>query len=176
MKYILTLFVSFIIIQQFSTEQCQGTTTQGKRCSRITPKNISYCWEHSNGTSITTEEDEPVYTVRIMYRNDSGEIIEDDCLSADFVPVEKNPVPVKQIAPDYPEIARRAGVEGTVWVSVCVDKEGKVKRARISKSDAEIFNQPSIEAAMKWVFTPAIMNNSPVEVRVSVPFKFTLLK
>ncbi|MBI4810616.1 MAG: hypothetical protein HY800_04095, partial [Ignavibacteriales bacterium] len=41
--------------------------------------------------------------------------IEDEA-PPDFVPYEKPPVPVKEIKPDYPEIARRAGVEGTVWV------------------------------------------------------------
>ncbi len=57
MKYFLTILVLFILFQQqSSTEQCQGTTTQGKRCSRITPQNISYCWEHFNETSITTNE------------------------------------------------------------------------------------------------------------------------
>jgi len=42
------------------------------------------------------------------------------------------------------------------------------------KSDAELFNQPAIDAAMKWKFTPAIMNNGPVAVWVSIPFKFRL--
>ena len=52
MKYILTLFVSFIIIQQFSPEQCQGTTTQGNRCARIIPVSITYCWEHLDSGSL----------------------------------------------------------------------------------------------------------------------------
>jgi len=42
----------------------------------------------------------------------------------DFVPVEKQPVPVKQVPPEYPDIAKRAGVQGTVWVKCLVDKEG----------------------------------------------------
>ncbi len=92
----------------------------------------------------------------------------------DFVPVEKQPVPIKQVEPPYPEIARRAGVEGTVWVKIWVDKEGKPVKAIVQKSDAELFNQPAIDAAMKWVFTPAVMNNGPVAVWVSIPFKFRL--
>ena len=95
---------------------------------------------------------------------------------ADFVPVEKQPNPIKQVAPEYPEIARRAGVEGTVWVKILVDKEGKSKKAVIQKSDAEIFNEPAIAAALQWVFTPAIMNNGPVAVWASVPFHFKLNK
>jgi len=40
---------------------------------------------------------------------------------------------VKNPSPIYPEIARRAGVEGTVWVKIWVDKEGKAKKAQILK-------------------------------------------
>lgn len=94
----------------------------------------------------------------------------------DFVPVEKMPVPVKEVKPEYPEIARRAGVEGTVWVKILVDKEGKAKKAVIQKSDAEIFNEPAIAAAMQYVFTPAIMNSGPVAVWASIPFRFKLNK
>ncbi len=98
----------------------------------------------------------------------------DDGPPPDFVPVEKQPSPVKSPPPAYPEIARRAGVEGTVWVKIWVDKEGKAKKAQILKSDAELFNQAAIDAAMQWVFTPAVMNNGPVAVWVSIPFKFKL--
>jgi periplasmic protein TonB len=94
----------------------------------------------------------------------------------DFVPVEQQPVPVKQVNPDYPEIARRAGVEGTVWVKILVDKEGKAKKAVIMKSDNEIFNENAIKAALGWVFTPAMMNNGPVAVWAAVPFRFKLNK
>jgi periplasmic protein TonB len=102
--------------------------------------------------------------------------IEDDGPPPDFVPVEKmpNPLPGNNPPPVYPEIARRAGVEGTVWVKIWVDKEGNPKKALVQKSDAELFNQPAIEAALKWKFTPAIMNNGPVAVWVSIPFKFRL--
>ncbi|MFA5832482.1 MAG: TonB family protein [Bacteroidota bacterium] len=102
--------------------------------------------------------------------------IEEDGPPPDFVPVEKQPQPIpgNNPAPVYPEIARRAGVEGTVWVKIWVDKEGNPKKAQVLKSDAELFNQPAVDAAMKWKFTPAIMNNGPVSVWVSIPFKFRL--
>jgi protein TonB len=100
--------------------------------------------------------------------------IDEDAPPADFVPVEKEPIPVKKVEPKYPELAMRAGLEGKVWVKIWVDKEGKAKQVVILKSDAEIFNEPSIEAAKQWVFTPAYMNNGPVSVWVSVPFKFKL--
>ena len=94
----------------------------------------------------------------------------------DFVPVEKLPVPIKIVQPEYPELARRAGLEGTVQVKCWVDKEGKVKKVVLLKADPEVFAQPAIDAAYKWVFTPAIMNNGPVSVWTSVPFRFRLNK
>jgi len=93
-----------------------------------------------------------------------------------FIPVEKEPVPVKRVSPAYPEIAKRAGVEGKVYIKALVDKEGKVKKAVILKSDAEIFNKDALEAVYQWVFTPALMNNGPVTVWVVVPFNFQLKK
>jgi protein TonB len=100
--------------------------------------------------------------------------IDEDAPPADFVPVEKEPVVVKKVEPKYPELAMRAGLEGKVWVKIWVDKEGKPRQVIVLKSDAEIFNEPSVEAAKQFVFTPAYMNNGPVAVWVSVPFKFTL--
>jgi protein TonB len=100
--------------------------------------------------------------------------IEDDAPPADFVPVEKEPQVIKKVEPKYPELAMRAGLEGKVWVKIWVDKEGKPKQVVVIKSDAEIFNEPAVEAAKQFLFTPAYMNNGPVSVWVSVPFKFKL--
>jgi len=92
----------------------------------------------------------------------------------DFVAFEKEPAIVKKVEPKYPEIALRAGLEGTVYVKMWVDREGKVRKVVILKSDAEIFNQPAHDAAMQWVYTPALMQKGPVSVWVTVPFKFRL--
>lgn len=100
--------------------------------------------------------------------------IEEEEPPADYVPYEKAPEPIRQVTPKYPDLATRAGLEGTVWVKIWVDKEGKARRALVMKSDAEIFNQPATEAAMQWVFTPAMMKNGPVSVWVSIPFRFKL--
>ncbi|MBU1298824.1 MAG: energy transducer TonB [Bacteroidetes bacterium] len=100
--------------------------------------------------------------------------IEDDGPPPDFVPVEKQPVVVKEVKPVYPDLAQRANMEGTVWVKIWVDKEGKPRKAVVIKSDAEIFNEVAVNAAMQWVFTPAIMNDGPVAVWVAIPFKFKL--
>ena len=102
------------------------------------------------------------------------DIIIDDEPSSIFVAYEKEPVAIRKVAPAYPEIARRAGIEGIVHVKVWVDKKGKVRKAEIYKSDEGIFNQPAIDAVTQWVFTPALMKNGPVSVWVVIPLKFQL--
>ena len=92
----------------------------------------------------------------------------------DFVPYEKEPTVVKRVEPKYPDLALRAGLEGNVFVKVWVDKEGKVRKVVLLKSDAPIFEDAAISAAKQWVFTPAVMQKGPVSVWVSIPFRFRL--
>lgn len=91
-----------------------------------------------------------------------------------FVPYEKGPEMVVPAKPDYPEIAKRAGITGKVFVKVLIDKEGRPKRAVVIKSDSELFNQAAIDAAMKSAFTPAIQNQHPIAVWIVLPYKFQL--
>jgi periplasmic protein TonB len=100
--------------------------------------------------------------------------IDDDAAPPDFVPYEKEPTVVKRIEPKYPDLALRAGLEGNVFVKVWVDKEGKVRKVVLLKSDAPIFEEAAINAAKQWVFTPAVMQKGPVSVWVSIPFRFRL--
>ncbi|HTK81003.1 MAG TPA: TonB family protein [Bacteroidota bacterium] len=95
---------------------------------------------------------------------------------ADFVPFEKEPIPIKSPALVYPEFARRISAEGTVWMKIWVDKEGKPKKAVVAKSDNTIFDEYAQKLAMEYVFTPAMMNNGPVAVWVTIPFRFKLNK
>lgn len=102
--------------------------------------------------------------------------VNDNAPPPNFVPVEKQPVVIKNVTPQYPVLAKRAGIEGKVWVKVWVDKTGKPREALILKSDAAIFDEAAIKAAMQDRFTPAIMNHGPVDVWVVIPYTFKLQK
>ena len=93
---------------------------------------------------------------------------------ADFVDVDTEPVVLVKKEPVYPALALKAGMEGKVWVKIWVDRSGSAHQVEIMKSDQEIFNQPSLEAAKQFRFTPAMIKGKPVDVWVSVPFKFRL--
>jgi protein TonB len=91
----------------------------------------------------------------------------------EFVAVEIEPVAIVQVKPAYPEMARRAEVEGTVYVKALVDKEGKVKKA-VPVEGPEIFYDEAVKASMQWVFKPAIQHDQPVSVWVVIPFRFNV--
>jgi protein TonB len=91
-----------------------------------------------------------------------------------FVPVEKDPVLIRGSVPEYPPLASSLGLEGRVWVKIWVDTEGRARKAVVLKSSAEMFEASAVEAAMEFLFAPAIMNGRPVSVWVSIPFQFRL--
>lgn len=92
----------------------------------------------------------------------------------DYVPVDKEPQIVKQAVPVYPEKALKDKLEGRVIVKLWINKEGGVNKAIILKSTDPIFNQATVDAAVKYKFTPAILHDKPVGVWVVIPFTFKL--
>ena len=94
----------------------------------------------------------------------------------DFIPVEEMPSKIKDVTPPYPELARRAGVEGDVWVKALVDREGNVRDVIIAKSSGANagFEEAAIEAAKQCVWRPAIANGQPVAVWVTYKVEFKL--
>jgi len=96
----------------------------------------------------------------------------------EFIPVEKEPgvdYAKLQSLVVYPDLARRAGVEGKVVVRVLVDKDGSVRRMFIEASDNELLNQAAMDAIKKYgKFTPAIQNDQPIMVWIAIPIQFKL--
>lgn len=107
------------------------------------------------------------------FGNSTGEIKPDEEPPA-FLKVEIEPQLVKKVKPVYPELARRAGLEGVVWLKIWIDQQGRPKKIVVLQSDSEVFDQAAVAAAGQFVFTPAMMQNGPVEVWVTLPFRFTL--
>jgi len=104
------------------------------------------------------------------------DLIIDDAPREPWEGIEKLPILVRRINPQYPEIARALGIEGRVWAKVWIDKEGKIRQVIIIKSDSEVFSRAVTEAVQQWIYTPAFMSNGPVAVWVVLPFIFKLNK
>ncbi len=91
----------------------------------------------------------------------------------DFWSVEKKPALARFTMPVYPELARKAGLEGVVFVSFTVSAEGSVRQVRAVRGP-EIFRGAAIEAVSQFVFEPAVQNDRAVAVKMSMPIRFRL--
>jgi protein TonB len=92
----------------------------------------------------------------------------------EFFAVEIKPQVIKRVEPKYPEIARKAGIEGKVFVKVLVDTLGNVATVEILKSTNPIFVEPAVNAAKQWKFKPGYQRDRPVRVWVAIPFIFKI--
>jgi len=91
----------------------------------------------------------------------------------EFFAVSQKPVLTKKVEPSYPDLARKAGIEGTVVVTVTIGKDGKVENAKIFKS-IPMLDEAARTAAMRCTFKPAKQRDKFVKVKMNIPFKFKL--
>lgn len=83
------------------------------------------------------------------------------------------PVPVRTVAPDYPEEMRRNGRSGVVTVNCLVDEKGNVQEPRVERSSDSAFSQPALDAIKKWRFKPAKKDGSAIALRINIPIQFS---
>ncbi len=74
----------------------------------------------------------------------------------------------------YPEIARRAGVEGRVIVQFIIDQEGNVVDPIVVRGIGGGCDEAALEAVTHLKFSPGRQRGRPVKVRYSLPIIFRL--
>ncbi len=93
----------------------------------------------------------------------------------EFYAFDEAPVLVKFVNPKYPDLARQAGIEGTVLLNVLVGDDGKVMQVTVIQSDVTPAMEKSAqEAAKQFLFKPAKQRTVPVKARVAIPIRFKL--
>jgi periplasmic protein TonB len=92
--------------------------------------------------------------------------------------VEEKPEMLSARQPDYPQLLRTAGIEGTVIVQVVIDTMGRAEpnSLKIIRSPNPGFDQPVKNAVLQALFRPARVHGRAVRVLVQIPFNFTLKK
>jgi periplasmic protein TonB len=106
-------------------------------------------------------------------------VVEEDEFGDYFVAVEHMPEIKGGLAAltrhlQYPELARRAGVEGIVYILAFVDSDGIVRRTEIVRGIGAGCDEAAAEALTKVEFVPGMQRGQPVNVRVMVPVRFSL--
>jgi periplasmic protein TonB len=82
------------------------------------------------------------------------------------------PVPVRMVPPEYPYELKRNGVTGVVTLTFEVDEKGNVVDPKVQKSTNPGFEQPALEAIVKWKFKPGKKDGVPARMKIGVPLQF----
>ena len=87
----------------------------------------------------------------------------------------KPPILIKRVEPVYPEVARRARVEGVVILNVRTDENGLVDQIKVTNSKDPLLNRAAVEAVRQWQYQPFFYKGKrhPIVFTVTVRFKLT---
>jgi protein TonB len=75
---------------------------------------------------------------------------------------------------EYPEIARKAGVEGRVIIQFVVSERGQVTNPRILRGIGAQCDQEALRVVKNAEFSPGIQRGRPVKVKMTLPIVFKL--
>lgn len=81
---------------------------------------------------------------------------------------------MKKASPEYPELARKAGVQGVVILEATTDVYGRVQNVRVLPS-VPLLDKAAIEAVKQWIYGPMVINGRPRPVTFTVTIIFQLI-
>jgi len=85
----------------------------------------------------------------------------------------KPPNLIKQVDPEYPEIARQARVEGIVIIEATTDSQGNVINTHVLRS-IPLLDDAALAAVKQWIYEPYIIEGKKRGVIFTVTVRFNL--
>lgn len=80
---------------------------------------------------------------------------------------------VRQVIPQYPELAKRARISGTVRLLGIIGKDGTIENLQ-PVSGPPMLVRAAMDAVKQWIYKPTLLNRQPVEVIAPIEVVFTL--
>lgn len=80
---------------------------------------------------------------------------------------------IRQVRPQYPELARNALVQGIVVLHAVIGQDGTVRDLRLI-SGHPLLVAAAIDAVRQWRYRPYTLNGEPVDVDTTIQVNFTL--
>ena len=87
--------------------------------------------------------------------------------------VIKDPKQLKNVVPNYPNIAKQAKIQGTVLIEIVIGKDGSVTSAKILKP-TPLLDEAALEAVKQWKYEPTVYEGDFIEVMKIVSVTFSL--
>ncbi len=86
--------------------------------------------------------------------------------------VDEGSILVK-VLPPYPELAKRAHVQGAVELYARISREGLIENVQV-RSGNPLLTDAARDAVRQWRFRPYLLNGTPVEVETTITVNFRL--
>ena len=83
----------------------------------------------------------------------------------------KEPRLVSRVMPEYPLVAKQAGIQGDVVVKTTIDAKGNVVNMQVVSGPA-MLRGPALGALRRWKYEPSTLNGQPIAVQMSVTIRF----
>lgn len=80
---------------------------------------------------------------------------------------------IHRIDPQYPAIAKQAGVQGMVVIKAIISREGTIEHEELVSGPA-LLTQAALQAVRQWKYRPYFLNSEPVEVETQITVNFVL--
>lgn len=88
--------------------------------------------------------------------------------------VTSMPVLKADVRVPYPPASRKQGIQGAVVMNLLIDESGKVREVSLVEGPHADLNTAAMAAAKGFQFTPAMIQNRPVAVRIRYTYRFVL--
>jgi len=81
---------------------------------------------------------------------------------------------VREVAPEYPESARRAHLHGVVVLQAVIGVDGSVDDVRVLSSPSPLFEEPAVRSFRQWRYSAATLDGRAVRVYLTATISFAL--
>lgn len=78
-----------------------------------------------------------------------------------------------KVSPEYPPQAKAQHIEGTVVLTIVVDRHGSVANVQLISGHPALA-PAAIDAVKRWKYEPYLLNDKPVEIETQVEVTFSL--
>jgi len=80
---------------------------------------------------------------------------------------------IRRVQPAYPDLARKARIQGQVVLQAMISKQGTIKNLSVVEGHPMLV-RAAIDAVSQWRYRPYILNGEPVEVATQIVVNFSL--
>ncbi|HEY6253476.1 MAG TPA: energy transducer TonB [Candidatus Angelobacter sp.] len=79
---------------------------------------------------------------------------------------------MNKVVPEYPQIAKLAGIQGDVRLHAFVDKNGTIQSLTVIGNPPPVLAKAALDAVQQWKYRPYLLNDVPVEIETFITVTF----